>query len=118
MWQEMEGNEGKGRVVGHKRAVYGNIREDLVISHLLIGHTALNQSLNIIGKHVQASVAHVESQRQRSMFAYIRYNNDRKMLEKQIKSLGINGLPLLKETLQVFNVSLDFLKATNLIKRI
>ncbi len=38
------------REVGHKRVVCGNRREDVVISHLRIGHTALSHSLNSIGK--------------------------------------------------------------------
>ncbi len=117
-WQERWDKEGKGRLlyriqreVGHKRVVCGNRREDVVISHLCIGHMALNHSLNVIGKHESGlcnnckkpeTVEHV-------LLECTRYRNERIKLENQIKSIGLSGLSiqnLLRNSSQVFKILL------------
>ncbi len=58
MWQSKWDGEKKGRhlyniqkTVGNERRIFGNRKEDSIMSRLRIGHTALNHSLYKIGKH-------------------------------------------------------------------
>ncbi len=58
MWQERwdKGNKGRHlyniqKQVGLVRNSYGNRKEDIIISRLRIGHSNLNKSLQMIGKH-------------------------------------------------------------------
>ncbi|KAI2644871.1 putative RNA-directed DNA polymerase from transposon BS [Labeo rohita] len=128
-WQSYWDKEQKGRhlysiqsLVSKGRNSRGSRKEDCVLSRLRLGHTGLNATLNIIGKHptglcdwcgVRETVEHV-------LIQCNKYAEDRRKLIEKLQKKGVQHLTL-KELLNPVgsdNLLVIFLKRTQLIHRI
>lgn len=132
-WQEMWDRGIKGRhlysiqkQVGKGRLCLNNRKEDIIITRLRIGHSGLNQTLYIIGKHQTGlcircseveTIEHV-------LLHCTAYNRERGELTKKLKELSItnfnltNLLSCASEQSRVQKELLYYLKVTGLEGRI
>ena len=131
MWQIKWDGENKGqhlyniqRTVGNERRIFGNRKEDRIISRHGIGHIALNQSLFIIGKHesglcvkcdLPETVEHI-------LIKCKGYDNERLQLTEAL-NIEINQISLQKllnkdVTIEMFHRLIKYLKDAELINRI
>ncbi len=123
-----KGNKGRHlyniqKQVGLVRNSYGNRKEDIIISRLRIGHSNLNKSLQMIGKHdsgqcnkcgLQETVEHV-------IINCLAYESKIIQLENNLISVGIEPLTLqniLNSSYKGYKALVSFLKATKLYKKI
>ena len=131
MWQEKWDNEVKGRHLYNiqesirvKRIGSGNRKEEVVLTRLRLGHSALNKTLQVVGKHedglcedclVDETIEHV-------LMECSNYEIERESLRSKMRELGeqeITVKSLLRlENRKKMRVLSEFLRATGLCDRI
>ncbi len=128
IWQQRWENSSKGswyynivKSVGKKEQFYGRHRkEEVMISRLRMGHTGLNSTLALMGKHengmcdVSETVEHV-------LFECSKYDDQRNSVFSNIRNRPVSVVDLLGKGLndnQVFKAVLTFLELTGLEHRI
>ncbi len=82
--------------VGKGRICLNNRREDIIITRLRIGHSGLNHSLFIIGKHQTGlciSCSAVETIEHALLHCTV-FNKEREVLIRKLKDLGITNFNL------------------------
>lgn len=128
-WQSYWDNEEKGRhlhliqpLVGRGRNSFGRRKEDCIISRLRLGHTGLNSTMQIIGKHptglcewcgIRETVEHV-------LIKCNKYSEERsKMIEEfKLKDNQQLTLKMVLNSAEGSRLIIKFLSRTNLIFRI
>lgn len=128
-WQMYWDNEEKGRhlhsiqpVVGRGRKSSGKRKKDCIISRLRLGHTGLNSTMQIIGKHhtglcdwcgIRETVEHV-------LIKCNKYSEERSKLREELQMEGNQQLTLriILNSVEGGRLIIKFLRRTNLIHRI
>lgn len=112
------------REVGKKTADFGlNRREEDVLSRLKLGHSMLNSSLKLIGKHQTGECEHcgVPESVEHVLIQCNRYNRHRQLL---VARASENNIPfrvtsiLQADTIVVIKAVLKFLKDSGIFGRI
>lgn len=131
-WQQYWEQETKGRHlyslqnrVGITARRGGNRREQVVLARLRIGHTHLNSTLKMLGKHLtgMCEECHQPETVQHALVACRRYATERRVLINEMKKIGMTGISE-KNILEYggegkgVNLLFNFLRASGLIKRI
>ncbi|XP_042577005.1 uncharacterized protein LOC122136668 [Cyprinus carpio] len=132
-WQEMWDNNLKGRhlyniqkQVGKGRICFTNRKEDIIITRLRIGHSGLNHSLFIIGKH-QSGLCTTCSKAENIEHELLHcalYSKEREELFKKLRNMGIinftisNLLSCASRQSSTMREILRYLKITGLESRI
>ncbi|XP_013870655.1 uncharacterized protein LOC106522257 [Austrofundulus limnaeus] len=129
-WQKIWEESNKGRHlfkiqqnVGKMEIIGGNRKEQVILTRLRLGHTGLNKTLHLLGKHptgncecdkgmetVEHVVIHCE-----------KYNNSREKLKQELKKYDIEILKVEKVLVKhekINKVFIRFLKETGIYSRI
>lgn len=127
-WQSYWDNEQKGRhlhliqpLVGRGRHSSGRRKVDGIISRLRLGHTGLNSTMHIIGKHptglcecgIRETVEHV-------LINCNTYAEERRKILEEFQKKGEQQITLKKllNSVEGGRLTIQFLNGTNLINRI
>ena len=130
LWQEKWNNEVKGRhlyciqnSIGTKKVMSGDRRKEIVLTRLRLGHSALNKSLHIIGKHQSGfcEVCHQEDETIEHVLQRCRrYDTERETMRYKMRELGEQEVGM-KTLLRMENwkhvrVLIEFLKIQDYLK--
>ncbi|XP_055499259.1 uncharacterized protein LOC129701820 isoform X1 [Leucoraja erinacea] len=131
-WQQYWEQETKGRRlyslqnrVGITARRGGNRREQVVLTRLRIGHTHLNSTLKILGKHPTGlrEECHQPETVEHALIACRRYETERGLMIIEMRKIGLTDISV-KNILECggkgkgIKLLFDFLRASGLIKRI
>lgn len=130
-WQEYWVDQDKGRhlyniqpEVGIGRTECRSRREESIITRLRIGHTGLNSSLKIIGKHPTGNCqycSHLETV-EHILFQCTKYSQERNQLFQSLRSVNQNNFTMQgllgKASSNIHQFVFKFLRDTDLASRI
>ncbi len=131
IWQQRWENSSKGRwyynivkSVGKKDQFYGRHRkEEVMISRLRMGHTGLNSTLALMGKHGNGMCDECDASEtvEHVLFECSKYDDQRNSLFSNISNRPMSIVDLLGKVLndnQVFKAVLTLLELTGLDHRV
>lgn len=133
MWQDQWDGEVKGRSFHNlqksikvNRVGSGQRREEIVLTRLRLGHSGLNSTLNLVGKHQTGLCEGCQDQEQETVehvIMYCRgYESERVVMRNQMRAVGvqdvsIEGLLRMGDRRQV-KILLEFLREAGVYDRI
>ncbi|XP_037536736.1 uncharacterized protein LOC119413748 [Nematolebias whitei] len=130
-WQKQWEEERKGRwfyiiqrKVGEMRRAERNRREETVISRLRFGHTGLNRTLFIIGKHNTGKCDHCGEDEtiQHVLMICQNYHHERRQMIQRLNAINVRFDPVVllqaNSSSASTNILLKYLKRTQLFERI
>ncbi len=130
-WQEYWVDHDKGRhlyniqpEVNIGRTESRSRREESIITRLRIGHTGLNSSLKIIGKHPTGKCQHCSHLEtvEHILFHCTKYSQERNQLFQSLRTVNQNNFTMQgllgKTSSNIYHFIIKFLRDTDLAKRI
>ena len=131
MWQEKWDNEVKGRhyydsqkSIRVKKVGSGRRKEEMVLTRLRLGHSALNKTLQLIGKHQNGLCEECQEDEtvEHVLVVCRRYETERETLRGKMRELKVQEVTtksLLKmENRKHVKVLIEYLRETGLYDRI